>query len=68
MPAPPFLRLISGNATDEELAAIVAVFSTRSRGRAVPPPTLSLWARRSRQVRPSQRPGYGSWRASTMPR
>ncbi|MSV51611.1 MAG: acyl-CoA carboxylase subunit epsilon, partial [Actinobacteria bacterium] len=54
--------------TEEELAAIIAAVSTRSSGTALTTPTFSLWARKSRQVRPAQRPGFGAWRASTMPR
>ncbi len=65
---PPLLRVISGEPTDEELAAIIAAVSTRSSGTGPAAPTLGLWARKSRQVRPAQRPGFGAWRASTMPR
>ncbi|CAB4759286.1 unannotated protein [freshwater metagenome] len=65
---PPLLRVISGEPTEEELAAIIAAVSTRSSGTARATPTFSLWARKSRQVRPAQRPGFGAWRASTMPR
>ncbi|CAB4763136.1 unannotated protein [freshwater metagenome] len=65
---PPLLRVISGEPTEEELAAIIAAVSTRSSGTAPTTPTFSLWARKSRQVRPAQRPGFGAWRASTMPR
>ena len=62
------LRVISGQPNEEELAAIIAVVSARS-GPSVPArPMFSLWARKSRQVRPAQRPGFGAWRASTMPR
>ena len=75
---PPLLRVISGDPSEEELAAIlaavsiaavsIAAVSTRSR-RAMPAaPHFSLWARKARQVRPAQRPGFGAWRASTLPR
>ena len=66
--AKPVLRVVSGNPSDEEIAAILAVVSARGRRAAKPTPHFSLWARKSRQVRPAQRPGYGAWRASTMPR
>ena len=65
---PPVLRVISGDPSEEELAAIIAAVSTRSRRAKPPTPHFSLWARKSRQVRPSQRPGFGAWRASTLPR
>lgn len=63
----PHLSIVHGNPTPEEVAVVVAVLSRR--GSAAPePPTFSLWARKSRMTRPIQRPGYGAWRASTMPR
>jgi hypothetical protein len=75
---PPLLRVISGDPSEEELAAIIAAVnvaavniaavSTRSRRTASPAPHFSLWARKARQVRPAQRPGFGAWRASTLPR
>ena len=45
----------------------VAVLSTQGAPQAEQP-AFSLWARKSRNVRPSLRPGFGAWRASTMPR
>ena len=64
----PFLRVVSGNPTEEELAAILAVVASRSSAQPAASPQFSLWARKSRLVRPVQRPGYGAWRASMMPR
>lgn len=64
----PILRVISGDPSDEEIAAILAVVAARGRASAKPTPRFSLWARKSRLVRPVQRPGFGAWRASTMPR
>ena len=49
------------------LAVVVAVLSARPRT-VVEQPAFSLWARKSRQTRPSVRPGFGAWRASMMPR
>jgi len=63
----PHLRVVSGSPTPDELAVVVAVLSTRGTP-ATPPPEFSLWARKSRNVRPSLRPGFGAWRASVMPR
>lgn len=63
----PLLRVVSGSPSAEELAVVVAVLA--SRGAPAPEqPTFSLWSRHSRQVRPALRPGFGAWRASTMPR
>ena len=64
----PLLRVVSGNPTEEELAAILAVVASRGAVTTAPSPQFSLWARKSRMVRPVQRPGFGAWRASMMPR
>lgn len=66
--SPPVLRVISGSPTDEELATVIAIVTSRRSAPAAETPTWSLWARKSRQVRPAQRPGFGAWRASMMPR
>ena len=63
----PMLRVVAGSPTPDELAVVVAVLSTRGRTQ-LEQPTFSLWARKSRQTRPSLRPGFGAWRASVMPR
>jgi hypothetical protein len=49
------------------LRVVVAVLTTRGMARPEQP-AFSLWARKSRSIRPAQRPGYGAWRASMMPR
>jgi hypothetical protein len=64
----PVLRVVSGSPTDEELATVIAIVTTRRPAAVAETPTWSLWARKSRQVRPAQRPGFGAWRASMMPR
>ena len=64
----PLLRVVSGDPTEEELAAILAVLAGRGAARPAPHRQFSLWARKSRMVRPVQRPGFGAWRASMMPR
>jgi Acyl-CoA carboxylase epsilon subunit len=63
----PRLRIVSGSPTPDEIAVVVAVLSRRGTA-AEPTPQFSLWARKSRQTRPSLRPGFGAWRASVMPR
>lgn len=63
------LRVVSGNPEPDELAAVVTVLAARAGGGAeAAPARRSLWASRSRQVRPALRPGAGAWRASTLPR
>ena len=61
------LTIVNPDATPEEIAAIVAVFSSL---RTAPPPEKprSLWAARQRRTRAALRPGPGSWRASALPR
>jgi hypothetical protein len=65
--ARPLLRVVAGSPSADELAVVVAVLASRSAPAAVEP-AWSLWSRKSRMVRPSLRPGFGAWRASTMPR
>ena len=67
-PKEPLLRVVAGSPTPDELAVVVALLSTRGRAAAPEQPQFSLWARKSRQTRPSLRPGFGAWRASVMPR
>jgi hypothetical protein len=66
---PPLLRVVSGDPTPEELAIILAVVSARGgASKSSEPKRLSLWASKGRQTRPSLGAGFGSWRASSMPR
>lgn len=59
----PLLRVVRGEPTAEELAALVAVVTARASTR---PETssVSAWTDRARLVRGSPAPGAGSWRAS----
>jgi len=70
-PAPeqqtPLLKVINPDATPEEIAAIVAVFSALGGAATpVPPKPRSLWS----TPRPVTAPhhGIGAWRASGLPR
>ena len=64
----PALRVVRGDATPEEIAALVAVLLARSGGDEVPPvPARSAWADRSSQLRRPLRPGPGAWRRSALP-
>ena len=63
------LRLVSGHATPEELAALVAVLAAA--GGVVdprPPAPVSTWADRARLARSPLSPGPDGWRASAFPR
>ena len=64
----PVVRVVTGDPTPEELAVVVALVTRRGRAVAEPAASFSLWSRKSRNIRPAPRPGFGAWRASTMPR
>ena len=62
------MRLVRGDATPEEVAALLAVLSAASGGDEVPAPRpTSQWASRERAVRRPLSPGRGAWRASSWP-
>jgi Acyl-CoA carboxylase epsilon subunit len=69
----PFLRVIKGDASDEEIAAlvaaIVAVTAARSGvgGGQAPPPVMQSWNEKSRLMRPAVHPSAGGWRRSALP-
>jgi len=66
--ARPFLRVVRGDPTPEELAALVAVLMVRTgEAEAAPARTRSAWSDRSRQLRGSLSPGPGAWRRSALP-
>jgi hypothetical protein len=67
------LKIVRGEPTPEELAALVAVLAARSSaggGEPEAPSVVSGWTDRARYVR-SGRPGFGAgggWRAAALPR
>ncbi|WP_395110878.1 acyl-CoA carboxylase epsilon subunit [Actinomadura sp. SCN-SB] len=73
----PLLQVVRGDATPEEIAAVVAVLAARARAArardGAGPRPVSRWADRERLVRSSVsevvRPrGDGAWRAGAFPR
>jgi hypothetical protein len=70
----PVLRLLSGDATDEEIAAVLAVVMARSaatNGDTTPTETFTTWAgpdSRHRRIRGVFTPGHDGWRTSYWPR
>lgn len=67
-PAGPALRVISGDASPEEIAALLAVISARSAGAPRrPEPAPSGWNDRSRGLRGPLPHGPGAWAASGRP-
>jgi hypothetical protein len=68
VPARPLLRVVRGNPSPEELAALIAVVTARGSAAAAPelgPP--SRWGARSSSLRRPLSPGAGAWRASGLP-
>jgi Acyl-CoA carboxylase epsilon subunit len=63
------LRVVRGDATPEEIAAVVAVLLSRAAAADEPPsrPAPSAWADRSRQLRRPLHPGPDAWRRSALP-
>ena len=67
--SPPFLRIVRGDPTAEEIAALVAVLSAAAGSRRAAAPTPGYaWSARSRLLRPSPTQGQGGWRASAFSR
>jgi hypothetical protein len=70
-PGRPLLRVVRGDATAEEIAALVAVLLARSADVRAPGQARSVpgsWADRTRQLRRPLSPGPGAWRCSALPR
>jgi hypothetical protein len=67
----PVLRVVKGEPTPEELAALVAVVSARAAAAAAAPtsepPRASNWATYWRNARRPLHPGPNSWRTSAHP-
>lgn len=66
--AAPALRIVTPDATPEEVAAIVAVFSAMGGGEAPAKKPAPAWSANARRLRPQHPHGPGGWRASGLPR
>ena len=68
----PMLRIVRGDATAEEIAALVAVLSARTAAATAaqnkPTPRRSEWAGHQRRMRRPVHPSPNGWRASAFPR
>jgi acyl-CoA carboxylase epsilon subunit len=62
----PFLRVVRGEPTPEELAALLAVLAARP-APAAAPPLRSAWSDPGRRLGLTARPGPGAWRRSALP-
>ena len=64
----PVLRVIRGDATPEEIAAVVAALLSRAVPDERPPRrTPSAWSDRSRLLRRPVHPAPDAWRRSALP-
>jgi hypothetical protein len=62
-------RVVSGDPTPEELAALTVVLAAATAGgEEAPAPVRSRWASRTAAVRGHLEVGPGAWRASALPR
>jgi hypothetical protein len=64
----PLLRVITPDATPEEIAALVAVFASLGSGEAPPKRRTPEWQAHHRRLRVTFPHGPGGWRASGLPR
>ncbi|HCB05744.1 MAG TPA: acyl-CoA dehydrogenase [Nocardioides bacterium] len=65
----PILRVVRGDATPEEVAALVAVVAALGAGGAEPAPRRTPeWSAHHRKMRRSLPHGPGGWRSSSLPR
>ena len=69
----PYLRVVRGDATPEEIAALVATLTAAAAARsraaeeAKPAPVLSQWNAPARRLRAPLHPAPGAWRRSALP-
>lgn len=67
----PVLRIVRGEPTDEELAALTAVVMALPTSRSAAPDAgaqrRSAWSDRSALLRRMPHPGPNVWRASSLP-
>ncbi len=66
----PVLRILTPDATDEEVAALVAVLAALDSAAGPPPRARRTpsWNAPARLVRRPVNPGPGGWRSSGLPR
>ena len=63
----PLLRVVRGEPTPEELAALLAVLASRTAGTPDVPHSRSAWNDPARRVRRPVVHGPGGWRSSAYP-
>ena len=63
----PVLRVLNADATPEEIAVLVAVFSALGSAASAPAEPVSEWASHHRKVRRTVPHGPGGWRSRALP-
>ena len=66
-PATPVLRVINPDATPEEIAVLMAVFSALGGDAPAAPRRTPEWSTPARKLRRPVAHGPGGWRASSLP-
>ena len=66
--AAPYLRVVKGDPTPEELAALVTVLASLGGPAAEAPPERREWNAAWRMHQVVHAPGPGGWRSSALPR
>ncbi|HEY1820729.1 MAG TPA: acyl-CoA carboxylase subunit epsilon [Trebonia sp.] len=72
-PGEPYIRVVRGDATAEEIAALVATLTAVAAARsrmaedAKQEPVRSNWSAQSRLLRAPVHPAAGAWRRSALP-
>ncbi|MER7501213.1 acyl-CoA carboxylase subunit epsilon [Nonomuraea pusilla] len=62
------LRIVRGDATPEEIAALVAVLAARhAEPEPLPPRRRQTWRNPARAMRKPVTPGKSAWRTSALP-
>lgn len=63
----PLLRIVRGEPTPEEVAALVAVLTARASAVPPAPPVRPAWSDPGRRLGFTHRPGPGAWQRSALP-
>ena len=67
-PEPAFLRVVRGDPTADEIAALVGVLASLGTEAPAPPRRTPEWQANHRKVRTHTPSGPGGWRSSSLPR
>ena len=63
----PMLRVVRGEPTDEELAALIGALAVIRRPAPAPQAPRSAWSNRASQLRSKLHTGPNAWRNSALP-